>query len=491
MRYPFLRSIAALPIGVIGIFGYSPFDLWFAPILSLIGFIWLINGLELKWRALGSYFFGLGFLGPLLHWSSIYVGATPWLILVLGKSFFFLLLALAFPSRMINPIVFGSIFVIVEFLRAKIPFGGFGWGRLGFSQLDGVFQGWLRIGGVALAGGVVATFSASIALYLIRRRLTIKELVVVVASLLIPLTTFSSAFAASQESSTVSSVRVGVIQGGVSQLGLDFNATPEEVFRRHFDLTESFLQRSKPDFILWPENASDLDPLTNKRVGERISAITKEFAVPLVIGAVVQGEQGPENVSLLYDNNGDLISTYQKRDLVPFGEYIPLRKLTERISPLAAGIRDFIPGEKPSLHKLGDIEFSPLICYEILDDSVVKSAVKVSNVGIVQTNNATFGKSWQSPQQFQMTRVRAYEYQIPFIVAATTGYSALIGENGKVVSKLPLYDQGAIEVSVEPVSPRIPPVNEILLLLISVLVALAAGVINPWYRHHRTQKVQG
>jgi len=490
MRNSLLRALATFPVGVLGIFGFSPFDLWITPILSLVGFILLVNGLNLKWRLLSSYLFGLGFLGPLLHWSSIYVGAIPWILLVIGKAFFFLFLAFAFPARVVSPLIFGSLFVILEFLRAKIPFGGFGWGRLGFSQLDGFFQGWLRIGGVALTGGVVASISAYIALSLLRKRVEWRDLIVVGVISFLPFTASTIAFADVQEDSSGNFVRVGVIQGGVSQMGLEFNATPEEVFTRHFELTESFLQRNKPDFILWPENASDLDPLTNQRVGERISKITAEFGIPMVIGAVLQGTEGPENVSLLYDGNGALISRYQKRDLVPFGEYIPLRKITEKVSPLAAGIRDFVPGDSAALHKIDEVQFSPLICYEILDDSTVKSALQISNIGIVQTNNATFGKSWQSPQQFQMTRVRAYEYRIPFVVAATTGYSALISEDGQVLSELPPYDQGALEVGVKPRNAVAPPISQVITLAISLFLILSASFIAPWIRLQQKVKFE-
>jgi apolipoprotein N-acyltransferase len=87
----------------------------------------------------------------------------------------------------------------------------------------------------------------------------------------------------------------------------------------------------------------------------------------------------------------------------------------------------------------------------------------------VQTNNATFGRSWQSEQQFQMTRVRAFEYQIPFVVAATTGQSAHIGINGEIVKSIPSYQSGSFVLSERPRQLRIPPVNSSLQISFALL----------------------
>ena len=425
------------------------------------------------------YLFGLGFLGPLLHWTSIYVGAMPWIILTLGQSFFFALLAFGQHRTALSPFVFASLFAVSEFLRATVPFGGFGWGRLGFSQLDGPIQGWLRIGGVAIVGWVGAFIASAI---VVRNR---KILLVALGLLIVP---FGTALAASATPAGNQVYRVGLIQGGVSQLGLDFNATPEEVFNRHFAETEALITSEKVDLILWPENASDIDPITNPSISKRIDSVMNSAKTSLVIGAVTQSAAGPENVSLHYQSGLGLVSQYQKRDLVPFGEYVPLRDFARRFSPLVDTVKDFVPGTGVSVHRIGGLSFSPLICFEVLDDEIVRGAVKVSTIGVIQTNNATFGRSPQSAQQYQISRVRAYENQLPFLVAATTGRTALISSDGKTLESLPDYKSGHLVAEVSPDTPSLPPLRRLHVVLFSVILLLVSLAVHTQRRRIGTLK---
>lgn len=454
-------SSAALVVGLFFSFGFEPYSQWYAPLVSLILMILLSKPYPTKVRFGLWYLFGLGFLGPLLHWTSIYVGAMPWIILILGQSLFFALLAFGQNRGALSPFVFASLFAVSEFLRATVPFGGFGWGRLGFSQLDGPIQGWLRTGGVAIVGWVGAFIACAI---VIRSR---KNLLVALGLLIVP---FGTALAASATPVGDEVYRVGLIQGGVSQLGLDFNATPEEVFNRHFAETEALIASEQVDLILWPENASDIDPITNPSISKRIDSVTNSAKTSLVIGAVTQSEAGPENVSLHYQSGLGLVSQYQKRDLVPFGEYVPLRDFARRFSPLVDIVKDFVPGRGVSVHRIGGMSFSPLICFEVLDDEIVREAIKVSTIGVIQTNNATFGRSPQSAQQFQISRVRAYENQLPFMVAATTGRTALISSDGETLERLPDFKSGHLVVDVSPATPSLPPIRRIHVFFFSLFV---------------------
>ena len=459
-----LKILASITSGAIAVMGFAPFDLWIAPFLSLLFLILLLSGENLQKRSLFLFFYGLGFFLPLLHWSSIYVGAFPWIVLGIGQALFFILLAFAFPAGRLNILLFTSFFLLFEFARSKWPFGGFGWGRAGFSQLDGPLQDWLRVGGVSLTGAVLALCAAIAGKAILERNKYLP--VALIPIIIFPTFLSPSAGAAIGDEE----FRIGVIQGGVSQLGLEFNSTAREVFNRHFSESEKLLAQNEDlDILLWPENASDLDPFKTAEIKAGISQIVKEYQIPMVIGAVLQGERGPENVSILYSSDGEVGSIYRKRDLVPFGEYIPFRNIASKISPLVDTVRDFIPGNQLTIHSLRSLAFSPLICYEILDDKTVLDSVKSSNIGVVQTNNATFGRSWQSEQQFQMTRVRAFEYQIPFVVAATTGQSAHIGINGEIVKSIPSYQSGSFVLSERPRQLRIPPVNSSLQISFALL----------------------
>ena len=473
-------GFAAFVIGSLAVGGFHPFELWFMPLISLIAFVALIQRTTLRTRLISCYLYGAGFLLPLLHWSSTYVGSLPWLILGFSFAAFYLPLAFGFISKQVAVLRFSLLFLVSEGTRAILPFGGFGWGRFGFSQLGGPLENWLRIGGVSLTGFMMALTAATLVARG-RRILLLLPILFLGMFSVIPV----SAQAVSLEPQTP--VRIGLIQGGVSQLGLDFNATPQEVLNRHISESERLLEEQKVDLILWPENASDIDPLRDANVKQRIDRLIERFGAPFVIGAVTQGPLGPENVSISLDGEPKPRSIYQKRDLVPFGEYIPLRTITELISPLAQTIRDFVPGEGIETHSISGLTFAPLICYEVLDDRVTWENLSQSTVGVVQTNNATFGRSWQSGQQFQMTRVRAFEAQIPFVVAATTGDTALIDSDGRVVERLEKYRQSHLVVDVQPAKPRLPMVGPEVLLLIA-LTSLVVIFFWPYLQRRRLSR---
>ena len=133
-----MRKVAfAIISGLLLFAAFPPIEFWPAAFLGA-GLLFLLLAEEkLGARFRIALLAGGAFFAPLLHWSSIYVGALPWLILTLGESLIFALIALA-PIRKntYGAIAFASSFTLIELLRMKAPFGGFGWGRIGFTQVD-------------------------------------------------------------------------------------------------------------------------------------------------------------------------------------------------------------------------------------------------------------------------------------------------------------------------------------------------------------------
>lgn len=124
-----------------------------------------------------------------------------------------------------------------------------------------------------------------------------------------------------------------------------------------------------------------------------------------------------------------------KQHLTPFGEYIPLRSIAAKISPLVDRVNDFSPGAKGMVFEIGAARIAPIICFELIDDQILHAAAKSSNLFVVQTNSATFGKSAESAQQLSITRVRAIEHSRNVLSVSTTGYSAVIDYKGRVVQQ--------------------------------------------------------
>jgi len=189
------------------------------------------------------------------------------------------------------------------------------------------------------------------------------------------------------------------------------------------------------DVIIWPENAIDVDPFANTRVEASIESLTASLKTPLITGAITRQSGQLENVSLMYDESGEVVSYYSKQYLTPFGEYMPLRPLARIVSPYVDDVIDFKVGDRVENHVVNGLTVAPVICYELLSDSLVRNAAKNSNALVVQTNSATFANTSESAQQLNITRLRALENAREIVSVSTIGISAHIGINGEVISR--------------------------------------------------------
>ena len=389
---------------------FAPIDKWWLAPIAIALHIFTINRTNRK--ALSAFVFALTFNLVLLHWTSIYVGSTPWLILAFGLAVFYIPLALvgrwgigAYPF----------IFLVLEEIRNHFPFGGFGWARIAYSQADAPYAILARYGGAAS----LSTMVLLIALFIFgitKHRMHIWILIPLLLTF-IPVNVVSH-----------SSTSALLIQGNVPAYGLDFNARATQVFFNHVKESHKALkQNPNVDFLLWPENAVDVDPFTNKQV----SAALNSFTQPMIVGAIVDKNGAVFNTSILWTK--EYQNVYSKQHLTPFGEYIPLRALASRISPLTDDVVDFSPGNRQVSFEVGLAKIAPIICYELIDDVIVRNAATGSNILAVQTNSATFGRSPESAQQLSITRIRAIEHSRNILSASTTGFSAVIDYRGKIV----------------------------------------------------------
>jgi apolipoprotein N-acyltransferase len=363
-----------------------------------------------------------------LHWSSTFVGSIPWLILALGLSLFYLPLSLVSRWGMTS---YPLIYILLEEVRNRFPFGGFGWVRIAYTQADAPYSKIAAIGGASALSAL--TVLLGLILFYAAARKWSNVTLLPFLFLLIPVNVSASA-----------TTNVLMIQGNVPQMGLDFNSRAKAVFNNHFEKTQSELKKnSNVDFVLWPENSVDVDPFQNDDVKKSLDSIQK----PLIIGAIVDKGNSILNTSILW--GGELPPTYIKQHLTPFGEYIPLRSLASVISPYTDRVRDFEPGQEQVFFTVKEAVIGPVICFELVDDELLHKAAVSSNILAVQTNSATFGMSAESAQQLAMTRIRAIEHGRNIVSVSTTGYSAVIDSNGKVLQKTSMGTAESIRAEVE------------------------------------------
>ena len=399
---------------------FEPIGAWY---LAIFGFTLFFRKLRHSEKpVLHSLIFGFTLNAIVLHWSGKYVGALPWLLLASLQALFYI--PVGWIYRKSRSIWWSALtLLLMEELRARVPFGGFGWTRIAFSQVDSPALP------IVSLGGVLALSAFTVLIAILSTKFTAKNLLIVaiafVATIVLPSNPQGSG-----------SVRLLAVQGNTPSVGLEINSRAKALFNLHRDATREFSQAAY-DAIVWPENAIDIDPRQYPEVAADITSLTKDLQAPLIAGVVQRQGGSPENASIMYSKNGDRQSVYIKRGLTPFGEYMPLRKLAELVSPMARSVNDFVSGDKRVVHKIAGAKVAPIICYEIIRDDLVRDMALNSQALIVQTNSATFANTAESAQQLAITRIRAVEHSRYILSVSTIGISAFIDNNGQVISQTP------------------------------------------------------
>jgi apolipoprotein N-acyltransferase len=412
----FLASAAFAPIGIwyLGVVGYS---LFFRKISKSHRQLW------------HAFVFGFIYNAIVLHWSGKFVGAVPWLLLSFLQALFYIPVG-AVAKRWGSIWLTISALLLMEEIRSIFPFGGFGWTRIAFSQIESPASAILPYGGVLALSALTLLLASLISK--IRIGNLAKLTLIIIGLALIPGNPQGSG-----------SVRLLAIQGNTPSVGLEFNSRAQAVFNLHRDATYKYATGSY-DAIIWPENAVDIDPSLYPSVAADIEKLTSDKQAPLIAGVVLKRDGSPVNASVMYNSDSGAVSTYIKRGLTPFGEYMPLRGLAEVISPFAATVVDFKPGNELVTHEVAGAALGPIICYEIINDRLVAEMSLNSDALIVQTNSATFAGTAESRQQLAITRIRALENSRSILSVSTIGISAFIGANGEVTEATPEDIQASI-----------------------------------------------
>ena len=404
--------------GVLFAFSFEPIGLWFLAPISYAIFLKICHKGVNLYRS--AFLFGFISSAITLWWAGKYVGLIPLALLALLHGLFYL--PLGFLGKYTTSIFwFIPALLAIEELRSFFPFSGFSWMRIAFSQADAPYASVISIGGALMLSAWVLTISSMIATF--RKTLAFPLLLIVVLPLLL-----NNTYSSQEKVSFIG------IQGNTPSVGLTFNDRAEAVFNLHLTETRK-VAVDAADVIIWPENAIDVDPFANTRVRTSIESLTSTLKTPLITGAITRQSGQLENVSLMYNESGEVVSYYSKQYLTPFGEYMPLRPLARLISPYVDDVIDFRVGERVDNHVVNGFNIAPVICYELLSDSLVHNAAKNSDALVVQTNSATFANTSESTQQLNITRLRALENAREIASVSTIGISAHIGINGEILSR--------------------------------------------------------
>ncbi|MGW6834818.1 apolipoprotein N-acyltransferase [Streptomyces sp. NPDC054949] len=480
------RSLIAVLAGLLLYASFPPRPLWWLAPFALALLAGCLHGRRARAGFGLGFLFGLGYLVPLLSWTGEEVGPVPWLALatlealLLGLAGLGIALVGKLPGRALWA---AAIWVAAEALRSRVPFGGFSWGKLAFGQADGFLLPLAALGGTPLLSFAVALCGfglyevARVARRDPRRTTVALALLAVVAPIGAALAARPLVSDAAEDGTSVAAV----IQGNVPRAGFDFNSQRRAVLDNHANRTLKLADDVKagraeqPDFVVWPENSSDIDPYAERDAHDVIDNAVKRIGVPVAIGSVIAPPTGPlRNTMILWDPAKGPTQTYDKRKIQPFGERMPMRSVIRIFSKDVDRVRrDFGPGKDPGVFDMAGSRVGMVTCYEAAFDDAVRSTVRAgAQVIAVPSNNATFGRSQMTYQQLAMDRVRAVEHSRTVLVPVTSGVSAVIRPDGTVVRQTKMFTADALVEKVPLRSTQTPatrfgPLTEYALLLLA------------------------
>jgi apolipoprotein N-acyltransferase len=464
-RSPYVFALVALAGGLMAAAFPGTGDQGWVAFIALVPLLVAIKGTTRRRAA------GLGFVAGFVFWlvtipwvaqTMVSYGGLPWplaSLILLGLVGYLALYAAAFCALLCRcPIRSGALYVIVaaslwvalEFLRTYL-LTGFPWNLLGYSQHRN-----LPLIQVAAVTGVygVSFLVMAVNAALARALLTWKRW----PGFFVPLGTAGLLLAAARGYGWLqphpqgenSPMRMALVQGNIDQRVKWDPAWQERTLAIYRDLTAA-AAREQPQLIVWPEAAVPFFFRADPRRAA-IEGMARAANAYLLVGAPDWQAGQPRNTAFLIGPDGQMVGRYDKRHLVPFGEYVPLRQLLFFVNPLAGGaIGEFAPGHEATVFATPSGRFSVVICYEAIFPDEVRDFFRGGAEFLVNiTNDAWFGRSAAPAQHLAMAALRAVENRSYLIRAANTGISAIVAPDGRIVQASGLFTPAVLSGAIIP-----------------------------------------
>ena len=242
-------------------------------------------------------------------------------------------------------------------------------------------------------------------------------------------------------------VRVGLLQGNIPQDEKWRASEAPGILSTYIALTREAAARGA-EFVVWPESATPFVFEDDTGGAAAVRAVVRDVRVPLLFGSD-QIERGPTprifNAAFLLGPDGATRAVYRKINLVPFGEFIPLKRLLFFVAPLVESLMDFSPGDAMVMLPVGTHLVTTAICYEVVYPELMRQAVLGgSELLTTITNDAWYGHSSAPYQHFALASMRAIEQGRYLVRAANTGISGIVDPYGRVVQSSRIFEQAAL-----------------------------------------------
>jgi len=523
-----LRIAASIAGGLMVCLSFPPFGWWFLGFVAFALLAWaVLQEPTTKMGGFGyGFLFGLAFYIPLLPWISGLVGPIPWLLLAAMEALFpavFGLLAVVVRRLPGWPVWFACLWVLAEWLKSTIPFGGFPWGVIGFSQDDSPLLPIAHYGGAPLVSFAVVLVGFSLAAIVVETvrwwhadhgtaltkapSVLLPGVCVALVLLTVALATpyvRKSAVGAGEDPSTT----VAAVQGNVPRLGLEFNAQRRAVLDNHVRETLRLAddvragRAPQPAVVIWPENSSDIDPIANRDAAEQITLAADAIRAPILVGTVLAApgytaeNPAATNTVIVWDGDDGPGERHDKQIIQPFGEYLPWRGFFRLLSSYADRAGFFVPGTGTGVVRAANTSIGVTTCWEVIFDRAARESVlNGAQFLAVPANNATFNEA-MSRQQLGFARLRAVEHDRYVVVAGTTGISSVIRPDGREIASTQFFEPAYLDEQIRLKSSLTPatrwgPVIQGLLVFVGSATVVAAILHNGNFARRRRRTTDG
>jgi apolipoprotein N-acyltransferase len=469
------RGALALGGGFLLAISLPPWGFWPLAIVGVALFHTAIDARS-SWRlrALGGCLFGFGWLAVGTGWMW-QLTVPGYVVAALVFSAMHTVAAVLTPSGPWQILGRPAAHALVEALRLSFPFGGVPLASLGISQVAGPLGGTARVVGVigltwlVLQLGVLAAELVRMLIARVRADAAITQpappwVQLVIAACAVTLLVLAAPVAP-RGVPTGDSLTVAAVQGGGRQGTTALDVPTRLVTERHLEATASIPAGTIPagtglDLVLWPENVVRVRevPFAGSEVAAEIAEQAARLGVPIAVGitedadATGRGQRGQiTNAQVVVTPNGEVTSRYDKVRRVPFGEYVPLRDLLERLGAPVGQVRtDAVPGTAPAFLDLPDqTRLAVVISWEVFFGGRARDGVKAGGQAIINpTNGASYTGTIVQTQQVASSRLRAIETGRWVVQAAPTGFSAFVSPDGEVIQRTAVSEQRVITAEV-------------------------------------------
>jgi apolipoprotein N-acyltransferase len=498
--------LLAAASGVVMDAGFPSLGWWPLTFVGIGVFLVSVRGRRAGGAFLTGFIGGLVFYFVQISWAALFLGPVPLSALSTLEALFVgagaVLISLAYrlipriwTSRLgrlgFLPLIVASLWVLREAVSGSWPYGGFSWARVAESQSQSPFASlfsWIGISGVSF----VMVFLVALALEcweLPRVSVQAGGILVVGATALVLLV---PSFPIVLKGTTT----VAAVQGDGPAGYFDPHDYGDLLAAQFKATTPLFSSRRKLDMVIWPEGASDIDPVAADRAPDEDVAATefddvsRRLHAPLLAGTIQHRGTKYYNTSLLWEAGKGAVDHYDKKHPVPFGEYVPDRAFWRALAPSLIDLigRDYTPGTTSTVFNVNGVIAGIDICFDITDDGVMRDSIRAgAQILIAQTNNADFGHTDESVQQLAIARIRAMELGRTLVNDSTVGTTAIVLADGSTVAQLPTYKPGVLVATV-PLSTTITPATvwgQPYELLLELLGLGGLGIAMFWTRKKR------